>query len=71
MIRRELLNEVSRMTSNMYAALLAAKTTEERAAMFQRVNEIIWRLLFVIIEIMLIKNLLIMQWLLMKKIQLL
>ena len=44
MIRRELLNEVSRMTSNMYAALLAAKTTEERAAMFQRVNEIIWRL---------------------------
>lgn len=44
MIRRDFLSEVSRMTSNMYAALLDAKTVEERAAMFKKVDEMIWRL---------------------------
>ena len=44
MIRRELLSEVGRMTSNMYAALLAAKTEEERVAMFKKVDEIVWKL---------------------------
>lgn len=36
MIRRDFLSEVSRMTSNMYAALLDAKTVEERAAEYAR-----------------------------------
>lgn len=44
MIRRDFLSEVSRMTSNMYAALIDAKTVEERAAMFKKVDEMIWRL---------------------------
>lgn len=44
MIRRDYLNEVSKITSNMYAALLAAKTEEERVALFKETDEFIWKL---------------------------
>lgn len=44
MIRRDYLNEVSNMTSNMYSALLAAKTVEERETIFKEVDGMIWKL---------------------------